>query len=412
MTPNVLIANGKQVLNQRQRELHETLAQFPASLFQFDPRMRDGWLADRYFVRTAETLAHAGKDPVVTMQVFSKQKNGVLAGVYEAIRMLQTQLAPGYSYRDLTIETLLDGDRVNQEGEWETVMHITGPYRAFAHLETTYLGVMARRTLVASNARAAIEAANGKPVLFMAARHDDWRIQTPDGYAAKVGGTNDVSSDAGGAWWGAQGFGTMPHAMIAAFGGDTVEATLAFARYARDKEPGIKVMSLVDYHNDVVTTSLRVAQAMEKEFGKGALAGVRLDTSERLIDESLLKDPELWGREQLTGVNPHLVRKLRKALDSQGFGYVKIVVSGGFTPAKIRAFEKAGVPADAYGVGSSLLGHNNGTDGLMTSFDFTADIVKVDGNPESKIGRRARSSLRFVKLDWDLIERLDNGEEV
>ena len=66
--------------------------------------------------------------------------------------------------------------------------------------------------------RRVIDAAAGKPVIFMGARHDDWRVQTPDGYAAMVGGAGSVSSDAGGAWWGARGVGTMPHAMIAAFG--------------------------------------------------------------------------------------------------------------------------------------------------------------------------------------------------
>ena len=59
--------------------------------------------------------------------------------------------------------------------------------------------VLARRTLVATNTRRVIEAANGKPVIFMAARHDDWRVEVPDGYAALVGGAGAVSTDANGA---------------------------------------------------------------------------------------------------------------------------------------------------------------------------------------------------------------------
>ena len=77
------------------------------------------------------------------------------------------------------------------------------------------------------------------------------------------------------------------------------------------------------------------------------------------------------------GVNARLVRKVREALDAEGFEACRIVVSGGFTVEKIRAFEDAGVPADVYGVGSSLLRGSN---------DFTADIVRVDG------GRRRRSA--------------------
>src|SRR5215213_6660797 len=76
---------------QRTEALHAGLRGYPCEIFQFDPRMGTGWLSDRYFVRTANTLRHAGRDPIVTMQVFAKRR-GVLAGVYEAVRLLQTQL--------------------------------------------------------------------------------------------------------------------------------------------------------------------------------------------------------------------------------------------------------------------------------------------------------------------------------
>ena len=388
----------------RAGHLHAGMARFPRELFQFDPRIRTGWLSDRYFLRTAATLRHAGRDPVATMQVFAKQR-GVLAGIYEAVRLFQTQLAPGYDPRELEVQTLLEGDDVNREGSdaWEPVMHVTGCYRGFAHLETPVLGVLARRSLIASNTRTVVEAAHGKPVIFMAPRHDDWRVQTPDGYAAQVGGAESVSSDAAGAWWGARGVGTMPHAMIAAFGGDTVAATLAFARYLRDEEPDVAIMSLVDYTNDSVGTSLAVARAMRAEFGDGALKAVRVDTSERLVDASLVGDPEVWGRARLTGVNPYLVRKLRAALDAEGFGYVGIVASGGFTPAKIRRFEAERVPVTAYGVGSSLLGHADASSGLLNDFDFTADLVRIDGRAEGKVGRTFRESARLVPLDWSRV---------
>ncbi|CAN5259459.1 nicotinate phosphoribosyltransferase [soil metagenome] len=383
----------------RGEALHRALERFPAGLFRFDERMREGWLSDRYFVRAALTLEHAGRDPVVTMQCFAKQR-GVLAGAYECVRLLETQLAEGYEPRDLRVHTLLDGDSLEP---WETALLVTGPYRAFAHLETPLLGVLARRTLVASNTRRAIDAAGGKGVIFMAARHDDWRVQVADGYAAKLGGAQSVSSDAGGAWWGARGVGTMPHALIAAFGGDTVEATLAFTRYIRAQEPGVAIVSLVDYDNDVIGDSLAVVRAMRAEFGDGALDAVRVDTSEKLIDQSLIGDPEVWGRDTLTGVNAHLVRRLRAALDEAGFPAVGIVVSGGFTPDKIRAFEEAGVPVTGYGVGSSLVGHNDGAGGLLSGFDFTADVVEVEGEPESKVGRKLEPNPRLVELEWDRV---------
>ena len=392
----------------RSRALRDALDRFPAALFHFDPRIREGWLSDRYFIRTAATLAHAGRDPIVTLQLFAKH-HGVVAGLFEGVRLLQTQLAPapdGRPYPDdaVTIETLLDGDAIEP---WETVMLVRGPYRAFAHLETPLLGTVARRTRVATNVRRTIDAAAGKPVIFMGARHDDWRVQTPDGYAAMVGGAGSVSSDAGGAWWGARGVGTMPHALVAAFGGDTVQATLAFTRYVRDREPGVSVTSLVDYHNDVVGDALAVARAMRAEFGDGVLGGVRVDTSEKLVDKSLEGVQPAEG-EKLSGVSPRLVRILRDALDAEGFRYVGVIVSGGFTPRRIRAFETAGVPVAGYGVGSSLLGHNKGEeDGLLANFDFTADIVSVDGRPESKVGRERRENPRFVRVDTLRLAELD-----
>lgn len=376
----------------RTDQLHRALTRFPAALFQFDPRMGEGWYADRYFVRSRNALLHAKRDPIVTMQVFAKE-HGVVAGVFEVLRMLETQLAPGYGLGDLAIETLLDGDPLEP---WMPVMRITGPYVAFAHLETDYLGVLARRSLIASNVRRVIEAARGRPVVFMGARHDDWRVQTPDGYAAQVGGAGSVSSDAGGAWWGARGVGTMPHALIATFNGDVVAATLAFTEYVLACEPDVQIVSLVDYRNDVITDALAVARAMRARFSDGVLAAVRVDTSERLTDVSLGGVSET----SLSGVNPTLVRLLRDALDSAGFREVGIIVSGGFTPARIRQFEETGVPVSGYGVGSSLLGHNRGDgDGLISGCDYTADIVRVDGRAESKVGRAWQPNPLLVRLD-------------
>ncbi len=387
----------------RSRLFHEEATRFPADLFQFDPRIRDGWLSDRYFVRTARTLGHAGRDPIVTLQFFAKRQ-GMLAGTFECIRMLQTQLATGYDFSTLEVDTLNDGERIEP---WEVAFRIRGRYRSFAHLETTLDGVLARRSLIATNAARAVDAAAGVPVIYFAPRHDDWRIQTPDGYAARVGGGGDVSSDAGASWWGGEGVGTMPHAMVAAFEGDVVEATLAFARYVRDEEPYVPIVSLVDYRNDCVADSLAVARAVRGEFGDGVLFGVRLDTSGKLVDRALMDDPDLWGKESLAGVNPHLVRKVREALDSEGFDYVGIMVSGGFTPRKIRRFSELDLPIAAYGVGSSILGHGCEEDGVVTDFDFTADVVEVDGRAEAKVGRGMWENPRLIRVDWELLARLD-----
>jgi nicotinate phosphoribosyltransferase len=80
------------------------------------------------------------------------------------------------------------------------------------------------------------------------------------------------------------------------------------------------------------------------------------------------------------------VRKVRDALDAAGHERVRIVVSGGFTTARIREFEDAGVPVDAYGVGSSLIRGEN---------DFTADVIQVEGRPVAKFGRSLKPNPRL-----------------
>jgi len=128
-----------------------------------------------------------------------------------------------------------------------------------------------------------------------------------------------------------------------------------------------------------------------------------------LEDVSLVgaADSDFLAGEPRTGVSSALVRRLRAALDAAGFPEVGIFVSGGFVPTKMRRFEEAGVPVAGYGVGSSTLGHNRGdVDGLVTGFDFTADVVRVDGRAESKEGRSEHANPRFVRLDASRIPAL------
>jgi nicotinate phosphoribosyltransferase len=336
-------------------------------------KMRAGYYSDKYFVRAREILVADRYRPRVTMQVFGKS-HAFLGGVDEALAILKLC---AIEWPELTVHALHDGDEVEP---WETVMLIEGPYDAFAHLETLYLGVLARRTRVATNTRRVVEAAAPKEIMFFPARHDHWLVQTGDGYAAHVAGAIGVSTDAQASWWGSEGIGTVPHALIAAYGGDTVLATRKFAEHIG---PDVKLISLVDFDNDCVRTSLEVARALGDR-----LYGVRLDTSETLVDRSLW---DKMGYFKPTGVNPQLVWSVRHALDHEGFRGVRIIVSGGFTAEKIREFERLKVPVDGYGVGSSL---------FQGRFDFTADVVLKDGKPCAKVGREYRPSPRLEQVDY------------
>ena len=336
-------------------------------------KMRAGWYTDAYFNHARATLLQDGRRPHVVMQVFQKNESW-LGGMDEAIAILKLC---AHDHDGLEIRALYDGDRIEP---WETVLTIEGDYTAFAHLETACLGTLARRTLITTNVVHVLDAANGKPIIFMPARHDHHRVQTGDGYAAYVAGQitgNEigVTTDEQASWWGGRGVGTVPHSLISAYGGDTVLAARKFADWA---PPDMNVTVLVDFENDSVRTALAVAD----ELGD-RLWGVRLDTAETLVDRSLWDELSDF---RPTGVNERLVRKVREALDAAGHRDVKIVASGGFTVEKIRAFEDEGVPVDAYGVGSSLIRGSN---------DFTADVVRTDGRPSGKVGRELRDNPRL-----------------
>jgi nicotinate phosphoribosyltransferase len=343
-------------------------------------RIRSGYYSDAYFVLTKQLLEREDDHPHVTMQVFQKDES-LLGGIDEGIAVLKTcagraengEWIPGWD--QLVVHALHEGDRI---APWETVLTIEGDYSLFAHLETVYLGSLARRSLIMRNVREVVEAARGKQIFYFPARHDHWLVQTGDGWAAHVAGAIGVSTDAQASWWGGRGMGTVPHGLIAAYGGDTVTAARKFADHF---EKDMNVTVLVDFENDSLRTALQVAEALGDR-----LWGVRLDTSELLVDRSLWDE---MGSFKPTGVNPRLVEKVRSALDGGGFTGVKIVASGGFTASRIREFEAGDVPVDAYGVGSSLIRGQN---------DFTADVVLLDGRPAAKVGRRYKPNPRLERV--------------
>jgi nicotinate phosphoribosyltransferase len=418
-------------------------------------KIRAGYKSDIYFARTKLILEQDRRRDRVTMQVFQKHPHAVIVGtdhtlailqagtgryrdrdrsdalfaryldaerrayahwatlpasggwdayaplareVFELSHELATLWEPGW--RELAVRSLFDGETA--EGG-EPVMHIEGEYVSFAHLETLYLGALAEGSRVATNTRDVVAAANGKPVIMFGARHQAHEAQAGAGYAAYVGGAIGVSTDEQGEWWGSTGLGTVPHALIAVYGGDTTVATLKFDEYInRTSEtighltaPGtpeghVNVTSLVDFQNDVVNTSLGVAHALGQR-----LWGVRVDTSESLIDKSIVREIERSGgvaSEEIRGVTPRLIQILRAALDAAGYGHVRIVASGGFDADKIARFERLGVPVDVYGVGSALV-HGSG-------FDHTADIVRLDGRDLAKVGRGYRDNPRLHEVDW------------
>lgn len=450
------IFNGKRLTNE---------------VFKLDiERMRHGWYSDKYFensVRLYEKLVRSGYrfggtnreladsgyrlDNIDTgnikieMQWFTRRKPFTLiAGVDKALAMLRR--CTGYfdengefveTFGELDVRAVEDGVKVFYEGdpmEVQPVIKVRGRYRDFAILETPTLGTLTRASRIATNVYLVLEAAAGKPVLFFPARFDVHEIQAADGYAYDIavqryamdsGRTVRpyVSTDAQGDWWGGAGGGTVAHAAIATFLGDTAELMLAFAE---TQPPEIPRIALVDFRNDSVGDSLAVMKAMferyreimdrgeEGEAGKYRLYGVRLDTSGSLKD---VGTPSLGDPARERGVTPELVRVVRSALDNayEGWNFpkkwrdaargycrsVQIVATGGFDSERIALFEREKVPVDIYGVGSWLL---SSCKHCGTSNDFTVDAVRVEIDGEwvsmAKVGRAPGENPDLKPVQW------------
>ena len=327
---------------------------------------------DHYFTNSRIACEHANNSLRVVYQVFQRT-DALLCGVRYVLQLL-SHLGP-----EVEVYGLEDGSRIAPK---ESVLHIVGPVSKLVEYETVYLGLLSRMTRVASNVRAAVDAASGKPVMFFAARFDIPEAQEYDGYAAKIGGAVGASTDIEARAFAARSLGTMPHALVAAFNGSTVKAGLALAE-ALPKEP---IWALVDFENDTPRTSVETFRAFKEHGFK--LSGVRLDTSHEVVDESLQRKGV-----HKPGVNVELVNEVRRALDEAGGKDVKIAVSGGFTADRIREFEVAGAPVDTYGVGEFF---------YKGSTPFTSDIVAYYEGEKlvrcAKVGREYQRNPRFKRL--------------
>lgn len=299
-----------------------------------------GDTTDIYFKRTIQILEAKGLGNTEVLAEIFPTHGGLLCGIEEVRNLLEGKRVKVWAQREGT--PFKDKD---------TVLRIQGPYGEFGIYETAMLGILASSSGWATAARECREAAGKKLVISFGARHVHPAVAPVMDRAAVIGGADGVSSILGAEILNIKPSGTMPHALILIMG-DTVKAAEAFDTVV---EPEVPRVILVDTFHDEAEESLRVAKALKER-----LSGVRLDT------------PKERG-----GVTPDLVREVRARLDQAGFQFVKIFVSGGLNPEKIRALSEAG--ADAFGVGSYI--------SSARPIEMTMDLKEVRGIPLAKRGR-------------------------
>jgi len=302
--------------------------------------IKAGATTDIYFIKTMELLRHMGlAQKKVVAEIFPR-KSGIICGINEALSLLKD--------KNVMIEALPEGESFQPK---DVVMRITGPYEEFGIYETVFLGMLAHSSAWATASRQCREAAGEKTFICFGARHVHPAVAPVMERAAIIGGADNASCILAAKLLGREPSGTIPHAAIL-IAGDTVTVAKAYNEIMPPDSPRI---ILVDTFRDEAEEALAVAEALGSE-----LEGVRLDT------------PAERG-----GVTPALINEVRQRLNQKGFHHVKIFVSGGLTPDKIRELAEAG--ADAFGVGSYI--------SCASPIDMTMDLKMVDGTPIAKRGR-------------------------
>lgn len=317
-----------------------------------DEEIKKGETTDIYFLRTKQIIEAKKLDKLRALAEVTPGKLpsgwpwGILCGIEE-----EAHLFEGYN---VDVYAMPEGSvfyHTDHRGVREPVMFIEGPYGEFCLLETPMLGLICQASGAATRAARIKKVAGEKPIMAFGIRRMHPALSPMLDRAAYIGGFDGVSSLKGAETIGAKPMGTMPHALIIAFG-DQVKAWKAFDEVM---PPDVPRVALVDTYYDEKIESIMAAEAL-----KDRLYGVRLDTP---------------GSRK--GNFAELVREVRWELDVRGYQHIKIFVSGGLNEESVRVLSEAG--AEAFGVGTSVSN--------APTVDFAMDIIELEGKLVAKRGK-------------------------
>ncbi len=316
-----------------------------------DEEIRSGMTSDIYYIRTKDILEGKGADKPVAAEVTAGKLPsgwgwGVFCGLDEVVSLYRGLPVDVYAIPEGTVFQARDdrGFRLPQ-------MAVVGNYCSFVQVETATVGLLCQASGVATAAARVKKAAGGRSVLAFGIRRMHPALAPMIDRAAYIGGFDGVSGVAGAKLLGLEPSGTMPHPMILVMG-DQKEAWKAFDEIV---PKGVPRIALADTLCDEKFEAVMAAEALGKR-----LSGIRLDTPGSRRGDFL-----------------EIIREVRWELDSRGFGWVKIYVSGGLDECSVAKL--AAGPVDGFGVGTSVSN--------APTVDFSMDIVEVDGVPRSKRGK-------------------------
>ena len=209
----------------------------------------------------------------------------------------------------------------------EPLMRVTAPIIEAQLMETFLLNTINLQTMIATKASRVVHAAKGKSVIEFGLRReqgvDAGMKVARSSYIAGCQGTSNVLA---GMSYGMPVFGTMAHSFVMSYPKE-IDAFRAFAKTFPNKST-----LLIDTYDDIAGLEKAVIIAKELEAKGHKLGGVRLDSGD------LAKTSQ----------------KVRKILDDNDLGYVKIFASGDLDEFKITQLLNDAARIDAFGVGTKM----------------------------------------------------------
>ncbi len=233
----------------------------------------------------------------------------------------------------------------------EPILKVCAPLPQAQLLETALLNIVGFQTMIATKASRVCGAAAGRRIVeFGLRRAQGFDAGLWASYSSYIGGCSGTSNLLAGKMFGMPVSGTVGHSYIMAHENEN-DAFEKWAQYSKNP------VFLIDTY-DTIKGAKAAAEIAKKIKGMGKqLSAVRIDSKNSSLES----------------------RQVRKLLDGEGLGNVKIIISGGLDEYEIVRFLKEGGVADSFGVGTNMVTSND-----MPSLDITYKLAQIDGNPVMK----------------------------
>ena len=325
-----------------------------------EEEIRKGVTTDVYFEYARDALKFAKINPVVTMEVFTRNNPfgaswAVVSGIYEVAKLLQGL--------PVDVDAMEEGEVFLTDPEFavnEPVLRITGKYQDFGIYENPVLGFLCQASGVCTKAARLAYLAQGKMIISFGTRRVHPALAPIVERSSILGGLDSVSNVLGARLLKRKASGTMPHAFILCVG-DEAKAWRIFDQALPEDIPRIV---LVDTISDEKFASILALKTLGSR-----LYGVRLDTP---------------GSRR--GDMRKLVQEVRWELRLRGGENVKIIVSGGIDEKDVVELRDW---VDGFGIGTSV--------SAAPVIDFSCKIVEIQDESGRRIPRAKRGDLAGKK---------------